>query len=297
MSKEHLIIEEAKKIFIEKGINGTSIDDISKACKISKATFYKYFENKESVIISILKNNKSNLENSCKNIDSNFDIQSIDKLKKKIITIWEYKYKAYDFNSYIARVLSKSNEELNKLQNINRAYIIDEYRKSLLMAYGYNIKNIMWDVIFVIDGLIYEFIILMRNNKQNFDSEFVGDFILNIVDNIANTLNNKNVFMSKNILYGLDGYENKFTYKDYENYFYQRLNEVKDIIHKNSKIENKNKLLKAVDEIENQANNNNYNSLIMDAMIAFLATERSLTDKIDSLNRIKENLGDEDNEK
>ena len=234
MNKELLIIEEAKKLFIEKGINNTSIDDISKACKISKATFYKHFENKESVISSILKNYKSNLENSCKNIDSNFDMQSIDKLKQKIITIWEYKYKIYDLSSYVAKELSKNNEEFYKLQKMNRAYLISEYRKSLLMAYGYNIKD---------------------------------------------------------IVYGLEGYENKLTYEDYENYFYQRLNEVKDIVHKDSKIENKNKLLEAIDEIKNQANNNNYHSLTMDAMIAFLATERSLTDKADSLNRIKDKLG------
>lgn len=291
MNKELLIIEEAKKLFIEKGINNTSIDDISKACKISKATFYKHFENKESVIASILKNYKSNLENRCKNIDSNFDIQSIDKLKQKIITIWEYKYKVYDLSSYVAKELSKNNEEFYKLQKMNRAYLISEYRKSLLMAYGYNIKDIVWDVIFIIDGLIFEFIILMRNNKQNFDSDFVGDFILNIVENTVNTLNHKKPFMSKDILYGLEGYENKLTHEDYENYFYQRLNEVKDIVNKDSKIENKNKLLEAIDEIKNQAINNNYHSLTMDAMIAFLATERSLTDKADSLNRIKDKLG------
>ena len=294
MNKKLLIIEEAKKLFIEKGINNTSIDDISKACKISKATFYKYFEHKESVIMSILKNCQNDLDNSCKSIDSNFDIQSIDKLKQKIIAIWEYKYKIYDLNSYIARVFSKNNEDFNKLQQINRAHMISEYRKSLLMAYGYNIRDIVWDVIFVIDGLIYEFIILMRNNKQHFDPDFVGDFILNIIEN---TLNNKKVFMSKDILNGVEGYESKLTYKDYENYFYQRLSEMKDIINKNSELENKSRLLKAIDEIEIQANSNNFNSLIMDAMIAYLATERSLTDKIDSLNRIKDKLGDDINGK
>ena len=47
----------------------------------------------------------------------------------------------------------------------------------------------------------------------------------------------------------------------------------------------------SIDDIKNQAINNNYHSLTMDAMIAFLATERSLTDKADSLNRIKDKLG------
>ena len=38
--------------------------------------------------------------------------------------------------------------------------------------------------------------------------------------------------------------------------------------------------------------NKNYNSLTMDAMIAFLGTERSLSHKVDSLSIITERLGE-----
>lgn len=292
MDKQFLIIEEAKEIFNQKGINNTSIDDISKKCKISKATFYKYFQNKESLILQILKNFKSDLENKCMDIDSKFDIEPIDKLKQKIITIWEYKYKIYEFYAYASKVLSKNNEELHSIQTTNRVYVISEYKKALLMVYGNNIKDIIWDLIFVIDGLIYEFIILTRNSKQNFDPNFIGDFILNIIESSSNTLNNKKVFMNKEILYGLEGTNNHLTYEDYEKYFYERLNETKEIINNNNKIENKEKLLKAIDEIHKEAINKNYNSLTMDAMIAFLGTERSLSHKVDSLSIIRERLGE-----
>lgn len=292
MNKEFLIIEKAKKIFTEKGINNTSIDDISKECKISKATFYKYFENKECLILGILKKCKSDLENKCKNIDSNFDVEPIDKLKEKIISIWEYKNKIYDLNSYASKEFFKNNLEFNSNKIINRRYIIGEYKKSLLMVYGNNIKDIIWDLIFVIDGLIYEFIILTRYNKRNFEPNFIGDFILNIIESSSNTLNNKKVFMNKEILYGLEGIKSNLTYKDYEKYFYEKLNETKEIINNNKKIENKAKLLKAIDEINKEAINKNYNSLTMDAMIAFLGTERNLSDKVDSLSQVKEKLGD-----
>ena len=47
------IASAASKLFAEKGIPSTSMDDIAKAAGYSKATLYVYFENKEE-IISIL---------------------------------------------------------------------------------------------------------------------------------------------------------------------------------------------------------------------------------------------------
>ncbi|WP_455539326.1 TetR/AcrR family transcriptional regulator [Terrisporobacter sp.] len=298
MEKEILIIKEAKKLFIKKGITSTSIDDIAKVCKISKATFYKYFKNKEDIIIEILKYSQSKLEDKCKNIDCNFDIDDKEKLRQKIITIWDYRSSDYDFRIYIARECAKGDkEEIDKLQKMNRHITIDEYKKSLILNYGNNINNIIWDIIFIIDSLVLEFIMLTRINKQIFEPDIVGDFILNIIENTVNTLDDKKVFMSEDIISGLESFDNKLTYEDYEKYFYQRLKETKNLIKSNTNLDNKVKLMKAIEEIENQANNNAYNSLTMDAMLAFIATEKSLSNKVDSLNRIRHKLGDFDNEK
>lgn len=48
------IINAAEKLFLEKGINNTSIDNIAKEADYSKATIYVYFKNKEEIISSII---------------------------------------------------------------------------------------------------------------------------------------------------------------------------------------------------------------------------------------------------
>lgn len=53
--KEINIIEGALKVFGEKGFEATTISAISKAAKISEATFYEYFPSKEDVLFSISK--------------------------------------------------------------------------------------------------------------------------------------------------------------------------------------------------------------------------------------------------
>jgi len=53
------IASAASRLFMEKGIARTSMDDIAKAAGYSKATLYVYFENKEEIIgILVLKSMK-----------------------------------------------------------------------------------------------------------------------------------------------------------------------------------------------------------------------------------------------
>lgn len=47
--KRNAIVSAAIKLFIEKGLGGTSIDDIVTSSKIGKGTFYKYFKDKNDL--------------------------------------------------------------------------------------------------------------------------------------------------------------------------------------------------------------------------------------------------------
>ncbi|MDD4200737.1 MAG: TetR/AcrR family transcriptional regulator [Eubacteriales bacterium] len=47
------IIRAAEKLFLEKGIESTTMDNIAKEAEYSKATIYVYFKNKEEIISSI----------------------------------------------------------------------------------------------------------------------------------------------------------------------------------------------------------------------------------------------------
>ena len=40
--------------FLQKGVAATSIDDLTKAAGLSKAAFYRYFDNKEALVALIL---------------------------------------------------------------------------------------------------------------------------------------------------------------------------------------------------------------------------------------------------
>ena len=53
-SKEE-IIKKSFRVFLEKGYYHTTISDLSKACNIEKPHFYYYFENKQDLMLSVLR--------------------------------------------------------------------------------------------------------------------------------------------------------------------------------------------------------------------------------------------------
>jgi len=47
-------LETSKMLVIERGIRNVSVDDITKACRVAKGTFYNYYDNKESLFLEMV---------------------------------------------------------------------------------------------------------------------------------------------------------------------------------------------------------------------------------------------------
>lgn len=61
-NRKHQVLLTAKKLFIEKGFDATSIQDILTESDISKGTFYNYFSSKNECLIAILNSGRKETE-------------------------------------------------------------------------------------------------------------------------------------------------------------------------------------------------------------------------------------------
>ncbi|MCL1827217.1 MAG: TetR/AcrR family transcriptional regulator [Candidatus Cloacimonetes bacterium] len=55
-TKEEIILEAAKKVFVKYGYQKTSMEDIAKEAMIGKGSIYYYFNTKEDIFINIMEN-------------------------------------------------------------------------------------------------------------------------------------------------------------------------------------------------------------------------------------------------
>lgn len=99
------IASVASKLFMEKGILSTSMDDIAKAAGYSKATLYVYFENKEEIVSILVLDSMKKL---CSYISVALQHQKSTRAKYDLICQELVKYqKEYPF--YFKMTLEKIN--------------------------------------------------------------------------------------------------------------------------------------------------------------------------------------------
>ena len=80
--RQNQIIQESIQLIAEKGIQGLTIKNISKAIGISEPAIYRHFENKDDIILAIISTMKQTTEEELSHVDENNP--TIDKIKKMI---------------------------------------------------------------------------------------------------------------------------------------------------------------------------------------------------------------------
>jgi AcrR family transcriptional regulator len=288
--KQEAIILVAQKYFNKHGVKYTSIDEIVKECKISKSTFYKYFSTKEDLVWEILVYSNSKFSNASILIDIDDTKKPNEKLKEKIKLVLDHLKYNYSFNSHVIGELKEiKGSSLIDVLNKLRSNMINCYKTPLILIYGEEIVPFIWELIFIIDSLVHEFNLAMKTNKRNISEEYIFEFITRQIDlNIENLKCTKSM-ISENIFYSIDEIGEN-TYKDsIKDIFINVVCSIKEYIKLN---ENK-KLSEAIIKIEDEFNLGNYNSLTMDAMIAYLEKQDSLKDYAAKLGRLTSKLGDD----
>ncbi|MFR9070646.1 MAG: TetR/AcrR family transcriptional regulator [Paraclostridium sp.] len=289
-NKKEVIIQVAQKYFNDHGVRYTSIDDIVKECKISKSTFYKYFPTKEDLVLEILDYLNKNFSNSSVLIDTDDTKTPIEKLKEKIKLVLDYLKCNQSFNSHILGEFSEiKGIPILKIKSQIKSNIINSYKTPLILVYGEDINPFLWELIFVIDSIVHEFNLVMKINKRNISVDYIFEFINKQINlNIENLKQNKST-INKNIFYSIDEI-GESNYKDsIKDVFLNVLYSIKECI----KLDKNEKLSEAVVKIEKEFNLGNYNSLTMDAMIAYLEKQESIKEYTKKLNRLTSKLGDD----
>ena len=124
--KEKELLSAAYSLFISRGIEKTSIDDIVKTAKVGKGTFYLYFKDKYDILNKIILKKSNQIIKDC--------LEKTDKLG-----IIDFKERTLIFIDHIINVF-ENNHSLLKLINKNISWGL--YRKAIMDPKEYGGKNV-----------------------------------------------------------------------------------------------------------------------------------------------------------
>lgn len=79
-SKKELILDVALSLFLEKGFDHTSINDILKETKIARGTLYYHFESKESIMDAIIERASQQIIQHLEEITNHSGLTAQEKL-------------------------------------------------------------------------------------------------------------------------------------------------------------------------------------------------------------------------
>ena len=128
MNKKDKILEEALKLFLEKGFNETSVDEITKASSISKGSFYTYFKSKEELLETILKELLNNVE---KRFYSIIGIEKKDKIEY-LVDFFEFNVSlAKEYSSYVLTIIRDIGFSPKKVRESLRDSLLNEIKVKL----------------------------------------------------------------------------------------------------------------------------------------------------------------------
>lgn len=114
------ILAAAERLFAQKGIDGTTMDDIAREAEYSKATLYVYFQSKEEIVNAILLSGMILLQKKIREaIEGNTDwYQSYDAVCGAIIRFYGENPTAYDAASGELEISAEGEEPNKGLQDI-----------------------------------------------------------------------------------------------------------------------------------------------------------------------------------
>jgi len=117
------ILKAAEEIFLEKGFEGASINDIAGKAQINKSLIYHHFESKENLWRSVKANMiKGYLENNMPET-----VLPTDSFRNFIEVFVTFRFEIYDQNPAMARLISWQRLEKSKddLEGVNQPALID----------------------------------------------------------------------------------------------------------------------------------------------------------------------------
>jgi len=77
---EEKILKAALSLFVRKGYNGTSVDEITRAAQMTKGALYGHFDSKGSLVLRLIEEFKSRFVQEMIKISERDDLTSIEKI-------------------------------------------------------------------------------------------------------------------------------------------------------------------------------------------------------------------------
>ncbi|QSS98846.1 helix-turn-helix transcriptional regulator [Pontibacillus sp. ALD_SL1] len=186
------IIENAIKLFAQRGFSSTSVQEIVNASQISKGAFYLHFNSKDELLHELFEYYWRRMQTRINEVSSK-PLEPKEKFTDQLkVTIEEI---ATHRDFIIMQVREQAipfNDTIEKFIRKMRYHSILFYRNHLLCIYGQEIEPYVWEASVMVQGILKSYMDLIIVDNIEFDYYLLAQSITNKVDSLIEGYKHQN---------------------------------------------------------------------------------------------------------
>ncbi|MGL4742483.1 MAG: TetR/AcrR family transcriptional regulator [Sarcina sp.] len=293
IEKKAEITNAAVYLFSNNGFSSTSVQDIASYCNISKATIYKLFKSKEDILVEIIKDlNKQNLL-LIESIDATPNMTNLEKFEAKIYSFFDHLSNKKDFTLMVYQDSDISkNEEVKKTLSESRLLILNWFKNLIIETYGDESKIIVWDMVFILSGIIKEFsnLFILKNSIAK-DMREVSKYVVRNITMLVNANLTQNPLIQYESISCVSLNRDTLINKDLLKAEADRLvKRIKDNIKTAQSIVNKEEVIEALEHIVTEKQKEAPKKYVVDSLLLYLSKYKELEKDVLFLDKIYQRI-------
>lgn len=112
------LIEVARQLFVHKGIENTTMNDIAAASDKGRRTIYTYFKNKREIYNAVIERESEQLVQRLRTIHDQTDIDTVDKLRRYLQVRFDFLTEAMPRHEGILQWLGRDMRRIDRIRRL-----------------------------------------------------------------------------------------------------------------------------------------------------------------------------------
>ncbi|WP_055106076.1 TetR/AcrR family transcriptional regulator [Paenibacillus ihumii] len=158
--KREIIIQNALRLFGEKGVALTTVDEIAKESGMTKPSLYKYFDSKETLLLESLSNLSEALDREVNKLYRNLELSPSELIVELIATylkvVLNHNFHTLMFNM-LTSLKNSGDEKIRQAWTDLEEKFYLWLEDSITERYGEEIGNHAMDIIFIAGSILLEY--------------------------------------------------------------------------------------------------------------------------------------------
>ncbi|WP_252313920.1 TetR/AcrR family transcriptional regulator [Sinobaca sp. H24] len=181
--KKQFILTKSMHLFSERGFYKTSVQDIAEACRMSKASIYKYFENKEDILLNIATHNRDQMIARSEAIQMDTSLTPREAFKAKVMEEIRGFIGKREFIYMLQQAKPQQSHRVNELMNQSYGILLNWHKNMLLEGFGSDVQANIWDLTILFKGFTREITLLLdKKREENVDYEAIAEFVASSIE-------------------------------------------------------------------------------------------------------------------